>query len=106
MSQYIAVDPSTLTVPQDAKDIPRFLLEIKDTLVAMNQNLATFIGTAGPEITNLGATVGVHATGLANLNNLMVQALAASSTSGSGPQTSGSRTRAPKLEAPSKFDGS
>src|SRR5216117_237768 len=105
MSQYIQVDPSTLSVPQDAKDIPRFLLEIKDTLVAMNQNLATFIGTAGTELANLGTTVGTHATGLTNLNNLMVQAMSAQATAlASGAPTTGSRTRAPKLEAPSKFD--
>ena len=84
MSSYLAVDPSQLAIPTDSKDVFTCLEEIKNILLAMNHNLATFMGSAGPEVQNLGATVATHATSLGNLNNLMVQALAAGSAAASG----------------------
>jgi hypothetical protein len=99
---YMAVDPAALVVPTDNAQVPAYLTEIKNVLIAINHNLSTYIQTNGADLATINTTLGNHDQSLTNLDGLMVQALAGITGTG----TRGGNTRAPKLASPSKFDGS
>ena len=112
---YITVDPTALTIPTDDVQVPNFYQNVKDILIAINHNLATYMQTTSQDLTTAEATLQNHDNSLSNLDTLMVKAMAdlaklapgttMASSSGTSGTTSGSR-RAPKLSEPAKFDGS
>ena len=112
-SSYAAVDPTTLSIPTDTPALPAFLHEIKNVLVAMNQNLALLMANSTAEFGTANTTLVNHDNSIQHLETLMVKALADIATlSGSGATTSTTPAagvaskRAPKLAEPAKFDGS
>ncbi|KAG8723569.1 hypothetical protein FRC09_002769 [Ceratobasidium sp. 395] len=102
---YTPVDHAQLVVPTDQANLHAFLQSIKDVLIAINHNLATYMQVKTANLTTAEATLQNHDASITNLDTLMVQALAGiAAVQGTG--SSGQSTRAPKLTVPAKFDGS
>ncbi|KAG8701771.1 hypothetical protein FRC09_005148 [Ceratobasidium sp. 395] len=65
---YTPVNPTQLVVPTDT--------EIKDVLIAINNNLAMYMQVNSANLTTAEATLVNHDASITNLDTLVVQALA------------------------------
>ncbi|KAF8761150.1 hypothetical protein RHS01_00327 [Rhizoctonia solani] len=91
-STFVHANPNALSVPTNIQEIPAWAQEIKNLLLAMNQNLSLVIGQAAAHHTDIGTTQ-------ATLNNH-------DSTAAASGSSLALATKAPKLATPDKFDGS
>ncbi|QRW23094.1 Transposon Tf2-1 polyprotein [Rhizoctonia solani] len=111
-STYVHADPNALSVPTNIQEIPAWAQEIKNLLLAMNQNLSLVIGQAAAHHTDLGttqATLNNHDSSITNLDALIVKLgadIAKIGTAAASGSSIASATKAPKLATPDKFDGS
>ncbi|KAG8778000.1 hypothetical protein FRC12_025228 [Ceratobasidium sp. 428] len=69
---YTPVDPTQLVVPTDTAGLPTFLQEIKDVLIAININLATYMQVNSADLTTAEATLVNLDASITNLDTLMV----------------------------------
>ncbi|GAB1527739.1 hypothetical protein RhiTH_010927 [Rhizoctonia solani] len=111
-STYVHADPNALSVPTNIQEIPAWAQEIKNLLLAMNQNLSLVIGQAAAHHTDIGttqATLNNHDSSITNLDALIVKLgadIAKIGTAAASGSSLASATKAPKLATPDKFDGS
>ncbi|QRW24000.1 Transposon Tf2-1 polyprotein [Rhizoctonia solani] len=111
-STYVHADPNALSVPTNIQEIPAWAQEIKNLLLAMNQNLSLVIGQAAAHHTDIGttqATLSNHDSSITNLDALIVKLgadIAKIGTAAASGSSLASATKAPKLATPDKFDGS
>ncbi|KAJ1299415.1 hypothetical protein OPQ81_012024 [Rhizoctonia solani] len=107
---FMHADPSALTIPNDSNGVIQALKEIKDLLVAMNNNLSVVIGQTAAhhaDISTAATTLGNHDSGITNLESAMVKLMAdIARISGAAVGSATAGSKAPKLALPDKFDGS
>ncbi|KAF8747817.1 hypothetical protein RHS01_11265 [Rhizoctonia solani] len=111
-STYVHANPNALSVPTNIQEIPAWAQEIKNLLLAMNQNLSLVIGQAAAHHTDIGttqATLNNHDSSITNLDALIVKLgadIAKIGTAAASGSSIALATKAPKLAMPDKFDGS
>ncbi|KAF8751105.1 hypothetical protein RHS01_08652 [Rhizoctonia solani] len=110
-STYVHANPNALSVPTNIQEIPAWAQEIKNLLLAMNQNLSLVIGQAAAHHTDIGttqATLNNHDSSITNLDALIVKLgadIAKIGTAAASGSSIALATKAPKLATPDKFDG-
>ncbi|KAF8666298.1 hypothetical protein RHS04_09694 [Rhizoctonia solani] len=128
-STYVHANPNALSVPTNIQEIPAWAQEIKNLLLAMNQNLSLVIGQAAAHHTDLGttchaleafylvvvvgsdttqATLNNHDSSITNLDALIVKLgadIAKLGTAAASGSSLALATKAPRLAMPDKFDG-
>ncbi|GAB1527774.1 hypothetical protein RhiTH_010962 [Rhizoctonia solani] len=109
-STYVHANPNALSAPTNIQEIPAWAQEIKNLLLAMNQNLSLVIGQAAAHHTDLGttqATLNNHDSSITNLDALIVKLgadIAKIGTAAASGSSLALATKAPKLATPDKFD--
>jgi Retrotransposon gag protein len=102
------VDPSALVIPTDQAQLPQFLQELKNSIVAINHNLALLMSNISGDLATSNAALQNHDEGISNLESSLVKVVADMAKL-SGPGSAGSSSlfrKSPKLSEPTKFDGS
>ncbi|KAF8736660.1 hypothetical protein RHS02_06249, partial [Rhizoctonia solani] len=111
-STCMHANPNVLSVPTNIQEIPAWAQEIKNLLLAMNQNLSLVIGQLAAHHTDIGttqATLSNHDSSITNLDALIVKLgadIAKIGTAAASGSSLALATKAPKLAMPDKFDGS